>query len=78
MSGFHDSHNIIGMANILADDDEDLDLEKLEQSIITGVSFNKKKSTESVRDIAKEYSQETGSAPRYGGSNRRVGPRRRH
>jgi hypothetical protein len=58
MSGFHDSHNIIGMANILADDDEDLDLEKLEQSIITGVSFNKKKSTESVRDIAKEYSQD--------------------
>jgi hypothetical protein len=57
MENPNDPRNIIGMANILADDEEDIDdIKELEKSIINGVSF-KKKDDRNV-DIAKEYDQE--------------------
>jgi hypothetical protein len=47
--------NVIGMADLLADDGEDIDIAEIEQSIIKGVSIPKK---EKSVDLAKEYGQE--------------------
>lgn len=55
MSNLDNPRNVLGMGDLLADDDEDLDIEDLEKSIITGVSQTKKGSTV---DLAKEYGKE--------------------
>lgn len=56
MENSNDPRNIIGMADILADDDEDLDIADLEKSIINGISIGKK--DDKPIDIAKEYDKE--------------------
>ena len=56
MENLNDPRNIIGMASIYADDDEDIDIEELEKSIIDGISIRKKE--EKPIDIAKEYDRE--------------------
>ncbi len=55
MSNFDNPKNVIGMADILADDDEDIDIDEIEKSIITGIPQQKK---EKSIDLAKEYSKE--------------------
>lgn len=55
MSNLDNPRNVLGMGDLLADDDEDLDIEDLEKSIITGVSQTKKGPTV---DLAKEYGKE--------------------
>lgn len=55
MSNLDNPRNVLGMGDLLADDDEDLDIEDLEKSIITGVSQVKKGPTV---DLAKEYGKE--------------------
>lgn len=55
MNDLNNPRNVVGMGDLLADDDEDLDIEDLEKSIITGVSQSK--NTPSV-DLAKEYGKE--------------------
>ena len=55
MENLNEPRNIIGMGEILLDD-EDVDIDELEKSIINGISI-KKASDKSV-DIAKEYDQE--------------------
>jgi hypothetical protein len=55
MSNIDNPKNVVGMGDLLADDDEDLNIDDLEKSIITGVSQPKK---ENSVDLAKEYSKE--------------------
>lgn len=55
-NNLNDPRNITGMADILADDDEDLDIAEIEKSIIGDDNFNK--STEEDIDYAEEYNQE--------------------
>lgn len=55
MSNLDNPRNVVGMGDLLADDDEDLDIDDLEKSIITGVSQTKKSATV---DLAKEYGKE--------------------
>jgi len=57
MENLNDPRNIIGMSDILADDDDDeLDIDEIEKSIVNGVSYTKKE-TKQV-DLAKEYDKE--------------------
>jgi hypothetical protein len=56
MSDLNNPKNIIGMGDILADDDEDIDIDEIERSITSGVSIKKKE--EKTVDMAKEYSKE--------------------
>lgn len=55
MSNLNNPKNAVGMGNLLMDDQEDLDIDELEKSIINGSSIVKK--TPPV-DLAKEYSKE--------------------
>ena len=55
MENPNDPHNIIGMADILADDEEDLDIDDIEKSIISGITLKK---DDKPVDIAKEYDAE--------------------
>ncbi len=55
MSYKNDPRNIIGMAEILVNDDEEIDIEQIEKSIINGVSAPKETN---VRDIVKEFDKE--------------------
>lgn len=55
MNNIHDPKNVKGMADLLADDDEDIDIDEIEQSIIKGVSITKK---DKQVDLAKEYGRE--------------------
>ena len=56
MENINDPYSIKGMADIYANDDEELDIDDLEKSIINGMEF-KKKDTNTV-DITKEYDRE--------------------
>lgn len=56
MTNFNNPKNVIGMAELLADDDEDVDIDDIEKSITTGITA-KRKEPQPV-DIAKEYSKE--------------------
>lgn len=56
MSDLNNPKNIIGMGDILADDDEDIDIDEIERSITSGVSIRRKE--EKTVDMAKEYSKE--------------------
>ncbi len=55
MSNLDNPRNVVGMGDLLADDDEDLDIDDLEKSIITGVSQVKKAP---AVDLAKVYGKE--------------------
>ena len=55
MSNIHNPKNVIGMADLLADDNEDIDIDEIEKSITTGVISKK---PEKPIDIAQEYSKE--------------------
>jgi len=55
MDNFNEPKNIMGMADILVDDDEDLDIEDIERSITRGISISKK---EEPIDLAEEYDAE--------------------
>ena len=55
MDYIDDPKNITGMAEILADDEEDIDIEKIEQSITNGINFTKK---EDHIDLSEEYDKE--------------------
>lgn len=55
MENIHDPKNIIGMGEILADD-EDIDIEELEKSITAGISYKAK--DDNIVDIAKNYNKE--------------------
>lgn len=57
MENINDPRNVIGMAEILANDDEDLDFEDLEKSIIDGVDF-KKKEIPTHDNLQAEYEKE--------------------
>jgi hypothetical protein len=57
MNNIHDPHNIIGMADILADDDEDLDINAIEKSITQGITFVEKKHVKPI-DMSKEYNDD--------------------
>ena len=56
MSNLNNPKNVIGMGNILADDDEDIDIDEIERSITSGI-MPKKKEDKNI-DMAKEYSKE--------------------
>jgi len=57
MDNFNDRKNVVGMAAILADDDEeDMDLDAIEKSITEGIDLNAKK--EDNVDLAQEYAKE--------------------
>lgn len=56
MENINDPKNIIGMGDILADDDEDINIEKIEESITKGIDFMKKEDT--LVDLSKEYNDE--------------------
>ena len=56
MSGLNNPKNVIGMAELYADDDEDIDIDKIEKSITTGI-VTKSRDVQPV-DITKEYSKE--------------------
>jgi hypothetical protein len=62
-----DPHDIIGMGNILADDDDELDIDELEKSIVNGREF-KKKVVDDI-DISKEYAKELESISKQFGIN---------
>jgi hypothetical protein len=55
MDNLNEPHNIIGMADLLLEDNEDIDLEELENSIMKGVEI-KKKSKET--DYSEEFNKE--------------------
>lgn len=55
MSNLDNPRNVVGMGGLLADDNEDLNIDDLEQSIMTGISQPKKNPTV---DLAKEYGKE--------------------
>lgn len=55
MENINDSRNIVGMAEIYANEDEDIDIDEIEKSIITGDVLKKK---EDQVDFAKEYDHE--------------------
>ncbi len=76
---YDDPHNISGMAEILADDDEDINIEEIEKSIISGVSIKPK---EVQVDMAKEYDADIhrlmnqfngGSQPVISGNSSKLG-----
>jgi len=54
MTNIENPRNVVGMGELLADDDEDLNIDDLEKSITTGVSIKK----ESQVDFSKEYAKE--------------------
>jgi hypothetical protein len=56
MNNINDPRNIVGMADILIDDEEDIDIETIERSITQGLSFIDK--PEKKIDLAKEYTYE--------------------
>ena len=56
MSGINNPQNIIGIADILADQDIDLDLDSIEKSIITGTTIVPEDDTKP--DYTKEYTKE--------------------
>jgi hypothetical protein len=58
MSNFNNPKNVIGMGGILADDDdeEDIDIDEIERSITSGIAIKKK--DEKNIDLAKEYAKE--------------------
>jgi phosphate uptake regulator len=56
MSNLNNPKNVIGMAELFADDDEDVNIDDIEKSITTGIT-SKRKEPQPV-DIAKEYSKE--------------------
>ena len=55
MTSFNNPKNVVGMGDILADDDEDIDIDEIEKSVVTGVQTKPK---EKSVDLAKEYSRE--------------------
>lgn len=55
MENFNDPRNMMGMGAIYLDEDEDLDIEDIEKSIISGIPTRK---DEKPVDIAKEYDKE--------------------
>ena len=55
MENINDPKNIMGMADIYADDTEDINIEELERSIATGTSYKKKDETV---DFAANYDDE--------------------
>jgi hypothetical protein len=55
MENINDPKNIMGMADIYADDTEDINIEELERSISTGTSYKKKDETV---DFAANYDDE--------------------
>jgi len=57
MENLNESRNIIGMADILVEDDQDLDIDALEKSITQRISLDSNKKIEQV-DIAQEYDVE--------------------
>lgn len=52
MENVNDPKNIMGMADIYADDDEDINIEELERSIAAGTSYKKK---DEMVDFAADY-----------------------
>jgi hypothetical protein len=58
MNNLNNPKNIIGMANLLADDDEDINLDDIEQSIANEQPVTRK---EKFVDIAKEFNREISS-----------------
>ncbi len=58
MNNLNNPKNIIGMANLLADDDEDINLDDIEQSIANEQPVTRK---EKFIDIAKEFSRDIGN-----------------
>ena len=58
MNNLNNPKNIIGMANLLADDDEDINLDDIEQSIANEQPVTRK---EKFVDIAKEFSRDIGN-----------------
>jgi hypothetical protein len=56
MNDYNDPHNIMGMASILADDEEGIDIDKIEKSITQGINFNK--TVETPIDLAKEFGRD--------------------
>jgi len=55
MTNFDNPKNIVGMGDILADDDEDVDIDEIEKSVVSGIQTKPKEKT---IDLAKEYSKE--------------------
>jgi len=55
MNNLNEPRNIIGMAEILADEDEDINIDEIEQSITNCISFTKK---EDSIDLSEEYDKE--------------------
>jgi hypothetical protein len=71
MNTLNNPSNVKGMAEIYADDDEDLDIDSLEKSIITGVAPQKKAND---IDLAGEYSKELEGLSKKFGINTKAAP----
>jgi hypothetical protein len=71
MSNLHDPKNVTGMAGILADADEDFDIDAMERSITEGLSFNARPNK--AEDVAKEFSDELQSLSRKFGVSNELG-----
>lgn len=56
MSNINNPKNIKGMGEILADDEEDIDIDDIEKSVINGIVLKKKE--DKPVDLAKEYGKE--------------------
>jgi hypothetical protein len=56
MSDLNNPKNIIGMGDILVDEDEDINIDEIEKSITSGINIKKKE--EKNIDIAKQYSKD--------------------
>lgn len=52
---FHNPINIVGMANILADDNDDINIDEIEKSIVTGIMPQKRSTDVSIEQ---EYNKE--------------------
>jgi hypothetical protein len=55
MDSLNEPHNIVGMADLLLEDNEDMDLEELENSIMKGVEIKKK---QKETDYSEEFNKE--------------------
>lgn len=66
MESIEDPHNILGMGSILADDDEDINIDDIEKSISTGETFT---STSQSVDLAEQYGKDLESMSRLTGTN---------
>ena len=67
MNNLNNPKNIIGMANLLADDDEDINLDDIEQSIANEQPVTRK---EKFVDIAKEFSRDIGNINKASSSSK--------